>query len=160
MQKIQKLQKLHLPKERFGMLLTGSEIPPWFSRSKTVSFAKISVPDDCPMNEWVGFALCFLLVSYVVPPDVCSHEVDCYLFGPNGKVFITSRKLPPMEPCDPHLYITYLSFDELRDIICMGSDYREIEFVLKTYCCHSLEIVRCGSRLVCKQDVEDIYGNS
>jgi len=151
------MQELHLPKERFDMLITGSEIPPWFSPNKCVSFAKISVPDDCPINEWVGFALCFLLVSYDLRPEVCAHEVDCYLFGPNGKVFISSRSLPPMEPCEPHLYIIYLSFDELRDIIYKGGHFREIEFVLKTYCCSSLQIVRCGSRLVCKQDVEDIY---
>ncbi|XP_027907787.1 TMV resistance protein N-like isoform X1 [Vigna unguiculata] len=153
------LEKLRLPRERFDMLIRGSEIPPWFAPNKCVSFAKISVPHNCPINEWVGFALCFLLVSYVVPPDVCHHEVDCYFFGPHGKVCISSRCLPPMEPCDPHLYIIYLSFDELRDIICKGGDCREIEFVLKTYCCHSLQIERCGSRLVCKQDVEDIYGN-
>ncbi|KAK7389921.1 hypothetical protein VNO78_25218 [Psophocarpus tetragonolobus] len=153
-------KELRVPKARFDMLITGSEIPSWFVPQKYASVAKITVPHNCPLNEWVGFALCFLLVSYAVPPEVCHHEVDCHLFGPNGKMFISSRDLPPMEPCYPHLYILYLSIDDYRDRIYEGGDYSEIEFVLKSYCCHSLEIVKCGCRLVCKQDVKDIYGNN
>ncbi|KAK7349499.1 hypothetical protein VNO77_06917 [Canavalia gladiata] len=157
---LENLQDLCVPKARFDMLITGSEIPEWFIRQKCVSFAKIQVPHNCPPTEWVGFALCFLLVSYADPPEVCHHEVDCYLFGPNGKMFISSRNLPPMEPCYPHLYILYLSIDKFRDRIFEGGDFDEIEFVLKSYCCYSLQIVRCGCRLVCKQDVEDIYKNN
>lgn len=153
------LQGVQLPKARFDMLITGSEIPSWFIPQKCVSFAEISVPHNCPPTEWVGFALCFLLVSYADPPEECRHEVDCYLFGPRGKLFISSRDLPLMEPYYPHLYILYLSIDKFRDKIYEDGDWSEIEFVLKSYCCHSLQIVRCGSRLVCKQDVEDIYGN-
>lgn len=137
------------------MLITGCEIPSWFVPQKCVSFAKIQVPHNCPLDEWVGFALCFLLVSYAVPPELHQHEIDCYLFGPNGKMFISTRTLPPMEPCYPHLYILYLSIDQFRERIQEEDHWSEIEFVLKRYCCYSLEIVRCGSRLVCKQDVED-----
>ncbi|QHN84149.1 TMV resistance protein N [Arachis hypogaea] len=114
---------LSIPKARFDMLITGSEIPSWFVPQRCISFAKIAIPQNCPVNDWVGFALCFMLVSYADPPQVCNHEVECYLFGPKG------------------------------------GHFKEIEFVLKSYCCHSLQIVRCGSRLVCKQDVEDIFGN-
>ncbi|KHN26944.1 TMV resistance protein N [Glycine soja] len=154
------MQELCLPKTRFGMFITGSEIPSWFVPRKSVSFAKIAVPHNCPVNEWVGFALCFLLVSYAVPPEACRHEVDCYLFGPNGKKIISSRNLLPMEPCCPHLYSLYLSIDKYRDMIYEGGDGSEVEFVQKSYCCQSLGIVRCGCRLVCKQDVQDIYGNN
>ncbi|XP_027335730.1 TMV resistance protein N-like isoform X2 [Abrus precatorius] len=154
------LEAACLPRARFDMLITGGEIPSWFVPQKCVSFAKVSVPHNCPLTEWVGFALCFMLVSYDDPPGVCPHEVDCYLFGPNGKMFITSRDLPPMEPYYPHLYILYLSIDKFRDRIYGGGAGSEIEFVLKSYCCYSLQIVRCGCRLVCKQDVEDIYRNN
>ncbi|XP_020213586.1 TMV resistance protein N [Cajanus cajan] len=158
------MEGLRLPKKRFDMIITGSEIPSWFVPQKYVSFANIPIPHNCHINEWVGFALCFLLISYTVPPEACHHEVDCYLFGPNGKLFISSTDLPPMEPCYPHLYILYLSIEKYREkyqeIIYEGGDNSEIEFVLKSYCCHSLEIVRCGCRLVCKQDVEDIYENN
>ncbi|KAK7274363.1 hypothetical protein RIF29_15448 [Crotalaria pallida] len=155
------LKEMHLPKARFDMLITGNEIPSWFVPQKCVSFAKISVPRNCPPTEWVGFALCFLLVSYddLFSPEECSHEIDCCLFSPNGKKFISSRRLPLMEPGYPHLYILYLSIDEYRNTINEGGDFSEIEFALKRYCCHSLDIVRCGSRLVCKQDVADIYGS-
>ncbi|KAH1149782.1 hypothetical protein GYH30_044015 [Glycine max] len=157
---IRYLEELPLPRTRFEMLIPGSEIPSWFVPQKCVSLAKIPVPHNCPVNEWVGFALCFLLVSYANPPEACHHEVECYLFGPNGKAIISSRNLPPMELDCPHLYILYLSIDKYRDMICEGVVGSEIEFVLKSYGCQSLEIVRCGCRLVCKQDVEDIYENS
>ncbi|RYR01038.1 hypothetical protein Ahy_B06g079902 isoform B [Arachis hypogaea] len=150
---------LSIPKARFDMLITGSEIPSWFVPQRCISFAKIAIPQNCPVNDWVGFALCFMLVSYADPPQVCNHEVECYLFGPKGKMFINSRNLPLMEPYCPHLYILYLSIDKFRHTIYEGGHFKEIEFVLKSYCCHSLQIVRCGSRLVCKQDVEDIFGN-
>ena len=65
------MQELCLPKTRFGMFITGSGIPSWFVPRKSVSFAKIAVPHNCPVNEWVGFALCFLLVSYAFPPEAC-----------------------------------------------------------------------------------------
>ncbi|RDX68598.1 TMV resistance protein N, partial [Mucuna pruriens] len=138
--------QLNLPRARFDMLITGSEIPSWFVPQICVSWAKIAVPPNCPLNEWVGFALCFLLVSCAFPEE-CHHEVECYLFGPDGKMFISSRNLPPMEPNYPHLYILYLSIDKYRDIIYEGGDSGEIEFVLKSYCCNSLNIVRCGCRL-------------
>lgn len=157
------LEALCLPRKRFDMLVTGSEIPSWFVPQKWASVAEITVPHNCPPNEWVGFALCFLLVSYAVPPEVCHHEVDCCMFGPNGKKIVTSRDLPPLEPCCPHLYFLFLSIDKFRDRIYEGGEGTEIEFVLKSYCCIFLEIVRCGSRLVCKQDVEDIekfYSNT
>ncbi|CAL0315056.1 unnamed protein product [Lupinus luteus] len=152
-------QEHHLPEARFHMIITGSKIPSWFIPQKCVSFAKISVPHNCSPSEWVGFALCFLLVSYADPPEECRHRIELYLFSPNGKKFITDRVLPLLEPCYPHLYILYLSIDEYRNKISEAGEYSEIEFVLKCYCCSWLQIVRCGCRLVCKQDVEDIYGN-
>ncbi|KAE9595493.1 hypothetical protein Lal_00031031 [Lupinus albus] len=153
------LFQAHLPEARFDMVITGSKIPSWFVPQKCVSFAKISVPHNCSPSEWVGFALCFLLVSYAYPPEECRHEIELYLFSPTGKKFITTKLLPLMEPGYPHLYILYLSIEEYRNNINEVGENNEIEFVLKCYCCHSLQIVRCGSRLVCKQDVEDIYGN-
>ncbi|OIW04869.1 hypothetical protein TanjilG_13709 [Lupinus angustifolius] len=149
-------QELHLPEAIFDMIITGSKIPSWFVPQKCVSFAEISVPHNCSPSEWVGFALCFLLVSYAYPPEECRHEIQLYLFSPNGKKIITTKLLPLMEPGYPHLYILYLSIDEYRNKINEGGEYSDIEFVLKSYCCNSLQIVRCGCRLVCKQDVEDI----
>ncbi|XP_058743965.1 TMV resistance protein N-like isoform X1 [Vicia villosa] len=152
-------QEHGLPKDRFDMLITGYEIPSWFTPSKYVKVTNMSVPRNCPPNEWVGFALCFMLVSFDDQPEICDHEVSCYLFGPKGKLFITTRDLPPMEPYVRHLYILYLTIDECRDRFYDGGDCREIEFVLKTYCCDSLQVVGCGCRIVSKQDVDDMYNN-
>ncbi|GAU26525.1 hypothetical protein TSUD_361580 [Trifolium subterraneum] len=151
--------ELGLPKARFDMLITGSEIPSWFTRSKYDTCTHMAVPHDYPPTEWVGLALCFMLVCFDDQPELCDHEVSCYLFGPNGKLFIKSRHLSPMEPYVRHLYILYLSIDECRERFCEGGDCSQIEFVLKTYCCNALQVKRCGSRLVCKQDVEDVYRN-
>ncbi|WJX82949.1 hypothetical protein P8452_65650 [Trifolium repens] len=92
---------------------------------------------------------------YAIPPELCNHEIDCYLFSRNGKKLISTRRLPPMDPCSPHLYILYLSIDQFRDEILKEDFWNDIEFALKCYCCNSLQVVRCGCRLVCKQDVED-----
>lgn len=152
-------QEHGLPKNRFDMLITGYEIPSWFTPSKYVKVTNMPVPHNCPPTEWVGFALCFMLVSFDDQPEICNHEVSCYLFGPNDKLFITTRELPPMEPYVRHLYILYLTIDECRDRFYDGGDCSEIEFVLKTYCCNSLQVVGCGCRIVSKQDVEDMYKN-
>ncbi|KAJ1403510.1 Leucine-rich repeat domain superfamily [Sesbania bispinosa] len=68
------LEELHLPRARFDMLITGSEIPSWFVPQKCVSFAKIPVPNNCPPTEWVGFALCFMLVSHA-DPELCPMKL-------------------------------------------------------------------------------------
>jgi len=114
--------------------------------------------NTCSLDDWVGFSLCFLLISYVDPPELCKHDIEIYLYARNGKELIASRTLPPMNPYYPHLYILYLSIDQFRDEILKDGYWSEngIEFVLKCYCCcRSLQIVRCGCRLVCKQDVKD-----
>ncbi|XP_027352151.1 TMV resistance protein N-like [Abrus precatorius] len=144
-----------LPTARFDMLIPGTEIPSWFVPQECVSWAKVQAPTNCLLDDWVGFALCFLIVSYSIPPELCNHEIECYLFGPKGKMLVSTRRLPPMDPCYPHLYILYLSIDQFRDKILEDDYWNEIEFALKCYCCDSLQKVRCGSRLVCKQDVED-----
>jgi len=148
------LQGRCLPTTRFDMLIPGDEIPSWFVPQRSVSWANVHIPNNFPQDEWVGFALCFLLVSYAVPPELCNHEIDCYLFSPNGKQLISTRKLPPMDPCYPHLYILYLSIEQFHDKILEDDYWDDVVFSLKCYCCHSLQIVSSGRRLVCKQDVE------
>ncbi|CAJ2671262.1 unnamed protein product [Trifolium pratense] len=86
-----------LPSARFDMLIPGNEIPSWFVPQRTVSWAKIQIPNNCPLDEWVGFSLCFLLKSYADPPELCQHEIECYLCARNGKQLISNRNLPPMK---------------------------------------------------------------
>jgi hypothetical protein len=103
--------------------------------------------------------LWFLLVSYADPPELCNHEIDCYLFSSNGKLFVTTRTLPPIYESisSSPLYSLLVHWSKFRDRILKDDYWSEngIEFVLKCYCCQSLQIVRCGCRLVCKQDVKD-----
>ncbi|KAI5428594.1 hypothetical protein KIW84_033552 [Lathyrus oleraceus] len=143
-----------LPTTRFDMLIPGSEIPSWFAPQRSVSWAKLHIPCNFHQEEWVGIALCFLLVSYAVPPELCNHEIDCYLIASNDKKLISTRRLPSMDPSYPHLYILYLSIEQFRDKILDEDYWDDTEFALKCYCCDSLKILRSGCRLVCKQDVE------
>ncbi|WJX77536.1 hypothetical protein P8452_60835 [Trifolium repens] len=85
-----------------------------------------------------------LIESYAIPPELCNHELACYLFSRNGKKLISTRRLPPMDPCSPHLYILYLSIDQFSDEILKDDFWSDIEFALKCYCCNSLQVVRCG----------------
>jgi len=110
-------QERCLPYARFDMLITGDEIPSWFVLQRTVSWAKIQVPNNCFLDDWVGFSLCFLLISHADPPELCKHEIEIYLFARNGKQLIASRTLPPMNPYYPHLYILYLSIDQFHNVI-------------------------------------------
>lgn len=148
------LQGRCLPTTRFDMLIPGSEIPSWFAPQRSVSWAKLHIPCNFHQEEWVGIALCFLLVSYAVPPELCNHEIDCYLIASNDKKLISTRRLPSMDPSYPHLYILYLSIEQFRDKILDEDYWDDTEFALKCYCCDSLKILRSGCRLVCKQDVE------
>ena len=64
------LQGNCLPSTGFDMLIIGCEIPSWFVAQKCVSWAKVPVPNYCPLDEWVGFGLCFHLVNYADLPEL------------------------------------------------------------------------------------------
>ncbi|MED6135748.1 hypothetical protein PIB30_049496 [Stylosanthes scabra] len=70
-------------------------------------------------------------------------------------IIITSRNLPLMQPNRRHLYILFVSIKEYTKRSRGADD----GFQLKSSCgCGSLKILKCGCHLVCKSDVEDLYG--
>ncbi|XLS46719.1 hypothetical protein HN51_021077 [Arachis hypogaea] len=177
----------HLPRERkgicfprtpFDMLITGNEIPSWFAPLKSSSFAEIPFPHPSPPTEWLGFALCFLLVadrplkgyhaeigcftatqtsleSCILVPDIQANKIMVpYKDDWRAESPVITRHLPDMEPKQPHLFILFLSIGEYLERMHTGYG-----FGLMSWSICSLRIVQAGCRLVCKEDVQDIYGN-
>ncbi|XP_016180294.1 TMV resistance protein N isoform X5 [Arachis ipaensis] len=65
------------PRTPFDMFITGNEIPSWFAPQKSSSFAEIPFPHPSPPTEWLGFALCFLLVADR-PLGYYDAVISCY----------------------------------------------------------------------------------
>ncbi|XP_057743017.1 disease resistance protein RPV1-like isoform X2 [Arachis stenosperma] len=166
----------HLPRERkgicfprtpFDMLITGNEIPSWFAPQKSSSFAEIPFPHPSPPTEWLGYALCFLLVADR-PQKYYRTWITCYtatqtsankIMVPDkddwrGESHVITRSVPLLEAKQPHLYILFLSIGEYLERMHTGYG-----FGLRSWPGRSLRIVQAGCRLVCKEDLQDIYGN-
>ncbi|XP_025631561.1 TMV resistance protein N isoform X3 [Arachis hypogaea] len=170
-------QGICFPRTPFDMFITGNEIPSWFAPQKSSSFAEIPFPHPSPPTEWLGFALCFLLVadrplgyydaviscytatqtsleSCILVPDIQANKImvrdkDEWM----TETHVISRNVPVMEPKQPHLYILFLSIGEYLERMHTGYG-----FGLACWYDGSL-IVQAGCRLVCKEDLQDIYGN-
>ncbi|QHO22372.1 hypothetical protein HN51_046255 [Arachis hypogaea] len=170
-------QGICFPRTPFDMFITGNEIPSWFAPQKSSSFAEIPFPHPSPPTEWLGFALCFLLVadrplgyydaviscytatqtsleSCILVPDIQANKImvrdkDEWM----TETHVISRNVPVMEPKQPHLYILFLSIGEYLERMHTGYG-----FGLACWYDGSL-IVQAGCRLVCKEDLQHIYGN-
>ncbi|XP_020970798.1 TMV resistance protein N isoform X6 [Arachis ipaensis] len=70
-------QGICFPRTPFDMFITGNEIPSWFAPQKSSSFAEIPFPHPSPPTEWLGFALCFLLVADR-PLGYYDAVISCY----------------------------------------------------------------------------------
>ncbi|XP_052113193.1 TMV resistance protein N-like [Arachis duranensis] len=157
------------PRTRFDMLITGNEIPSWFAPQKSSSFAEIPFPHPSPPTEWLGFALCFLLVADR-PLKYYHTWITCYtatqtsankIMVPDkddwrAESHVITRIVPLMEPKLPHLYILFLSVGEYLERMHTGYGFGLTCWPEND---GSLRIVQAGCRLVCKEDVQDIYGN-
>ncbi|MED6108402.1 hypothetical protein PIB30_023621 [Stylosanthes scabra] len=123
------LKGLSFPMKPFDMLITGNEIPSWFAPQKSSFFAEIPYLHHYPPIEWVGCAVCFLLVSDANPPRMCHHKITCsfgtrtllessevvpdeydWAYDWSDEPWRISRNLPPMEPKQPHVYILFLPY--------------------------------------------------
>ncbi|XP_057742567.1 uncharacterized protein LOC130960999 [Arachis stenosperma] len=156
------------------MLITGNEIPSWFAPQKSssfaeipfphpcppTSFAEIPFPHPCPPTEWLGFAVCFLLVADR-PLVYGDTEIACYKIMKQDKDDwraespVITRNVPLLEPKLPHLYILFLSIGEYPERMHTGYGFR----LMRCPDCGPLKIVQAGCRLVCKEDLQDIYRN-
>ncbi|XP_020970808.1 TMV resistance protein N isoform X3 [Arachis ipaensis] len=172
------LKGICFPRKRFDMFITGNKIPSWFAPQKSSSFAEIPFPHPSPPTEWLGYALCFLLVadrplgyydaeitcftatqtsleSRILVPDIQAKKITV----PDkdhwrAESYVITRSVPLMEPKQPHLYILFLSIGEYLERMHTGYG-----FGLTSWSDGSLRIVQAGCRLVCKEDLQDIYGN-
>ncbi|KAK7295110.1 hypothetical protein RJT34_18014 [Clitoria ternatea] len=92
--------------DSFDMVITGNEIPAWFVHREDGGYA--SAPHDCPKNNCVGIALCFLLISGAADPsEILHYKVRCCLGSRRG-LCLKETTLPYMKPGRPHLYILLL----------------------------------------------------
>ncbi|XP_027350290.1 TMV resistance protein N-like [Abrus precatorius] len=145
--------------DSFDMVITRSEIPSWFIHQEDGEY--VSVPRNCPLNDRVGIALCFLLISYADPYEGFNYVVKCCLGSPLGKC-IRETRLSRMESGYAHLYILFLADPQSWGQICLGSRFglfqKAKDFTDDDKCGHpdllDLKVVSCGSRWLYKKDIQ------
>ncbi|KAK7340281.1 hypothetical protein VNO77_20983 [Canavalia gladiata] len=151
----------HPPKVgSFDMLITGEKIPSWFVHREDGEY--VSVPFNCPLNDSVGIAVCFLLISYARPSENFLYTVECCLDSRLGK-HIMERQLSWIKPGCPHLYVLLLTGHEFNDQIHQDSRFglfqkakvfSQFDGQCRDPNLLDLKIVCCGSRLLYMQDIE------
>ncbi|KAK7295116.1 hypothetical protein RJT34_18020 [Clitoria ternatea] len=154
-QSLRIIRTLSSKMDSFDMVITGSEIPAWFVHQEDGEH--VSASHDCSTNDYVGIALCFLLISYAVDPsETVRFEVQCCLDS-RRDICLKKRTLPYMKPCHPHLYVLFL--DPSRCEIRSHSRFGLFQTAKPAIDCHfpnplDLKRVSCGSRWLHKQDIE------
>ncbi|KAG4123264.1 hypothetical protein ERO13_D11G316500v2 [Gossypium hirsutum] len=162
-------------KEKFDIIMPGSEIPGWFSQQKGDFFIKIPLPinlqEDC---EWIGVACCCIFVNNDASRDVGFIDCGALMYGRNRRQierrgYLVGKRFgkPIMKD---HIFLRYWSRDKLYPF-SLKDKYGGCEtHNLRTTDCvdhkrdglhvffngHSLKVKKCGVRIVYEKDLEEI----
>ncbi|TYI03736.1 hypothetical protein ES332_A11G361800v1 [Gossypium tomentosum] len=156
-------------------MMSGSEIPEWFSRQKSDSSIKIPLPINLPKDsQWIGVACCCIFFNN----DASRKEtIRCYgsLFrGENRRPVCWrargARRRFSRSIMKDHLFLRYFPRDQLSPF--SSEDYcgynEGIYFLTADYfdqICHefevsfirsSVKVKKCDIRVVYEKDLEEI----
>ena len=136
------------------MGITGREIPSWFVHQQEGNSVSVPASSNCPLNERLGIALCFLLQASESGEEFFPFEtIRLRLAVRNGNRIITDRISTEMGP-GYQLYIVCLKSDCLSDEFHQDNCFElSIENnVLKD----ELKILSSAARWVYAEDVENL----
>ena len=140
---------------QFHFLIPGSEIPKWFSHQSEGTSLNLQGPSD-----FMGMAMCavFVLRQHRSPQY---HHIYfyCDVIGTKISENLNIGFSEEFGKIDSyHLWMKYFPFKgkwqkELNEIDANGSSQIVVKF--ETFS-PGLEVMKCGARLVYKQDIEDL----
>ncbi|KAL6269238.1 hypothetical protein ACE6H2_026149 [Prunus campanulata] len=154
----------------FELITPGRKIPEWFSNRSLGDSLTVELPlDSC--TTWMGIALC---AAFEVPADLC--EFHCFRitsFSEGESTHRFSRSFKIGDVVSDHLWVIFLSREQVKTKcsqikVLFAIDRCQREESEYSSCTHysdqeemwgdkeSVPSVKCGFRLVHKQDVEQL----
>ncbi|XP_030933173.1 inactive disease resistance protein RPS4-like [Quercus lobata] len=154
------LQGHFLLKNRYNIVIPGSEIPEWFRHQSIGDEVSIQEPYSLLCNEWMGIAICVVFCSL---PRHQIHEhcyLACYLIA-NGKEMSFAPITGDIFPLSDHIWLIYLLPQYYKEkgikLVweCDVDGFSQIGVRIENYS-RGLEVKKCGFRLVYKKDIKDL----
>uniref|UniRef100_A0A7N2MH25 ADP-ribosyl cyclase/cyclic ADP-ribose hydrolase n=1 Tax=Quercus lobata TaxID=97700 RepID=A0A7N2MH25_QUELO len=147
----------------YQIVFPGSEIPEWFSHQCMGDEVNIMEPFSHLRNEWIGIAVCVVFCSG--PHFQIYHEEQTSrTFGYltiNGKQTFIGLVLNKIVDLSDHICLDYrlpescLNEKDRKSLWeCDANGFCEI--VIKFENTRSILVKKCGLRVVCKKDIEDL----
>ncbi|KAH1084175.1 hypothetical protein J1N35_023936 [Gossypium stocksii] len=158
-------------RKMFDIIMPGSEIPEWFSQQKCDFFIKIPLRINLQEDsEWIGVACCCIFVNNDASRDVGFIDCGALMHGRNPRQIerrgwlVGKRFNKPI--MKDHIFLRYWLRDKLypfkyggcetnnlRTRDCLDHKYDGLHVFFNG---HSLKVKKCGVRIVCEKDLEEI----
>nr|XP_015866434.2 TMV resistance protein N-like [Ziziphus jujuba var. spinosa] len=149
----------------FDIVIPGTVVPEWFRHQKMGPSVRIKLPKKWSNNNWIGFVFCVVFDVFENVPVVEDHdylksensqEITCQLYTEEGPIrtgfgFNISRGTLIESS---HLWVHYISNGSFKERMAMWNRTSYIEASFGTGS-QSLDVKKCGFRVVYKQDVEE-----
>nr|XP_048333643.1 disease resistance protein RPP2B-like [Ziziphus jujuba var. spinosa] len=156
--KIQNQELSHLI-GHFDIVIPGTIVPGWFRHQKMGSSVRIKLPKKWSNNNWIGFVFCVVFDVYENHGHLKSEnseEITCQLYTEEDPIStgfgLNISRGTLIE--SSHLWIHYISNESFRERMAMWNRTSYIEASFGTGS-QSLDVKKCGFRVVYKQDVEE-----
>ena len=155
---------------RYDIIIPGNKIPKWF-RHQNIGAVEVNINEPSHLcNEWMGIAVS---VVFCYNPHQFDYSISflnrrqthyrgsilCWLIV-NGKKMSPAASTVTIGVLSDHIWLLYfLPQYQEKDIKSLWerdvNGFGEIGIRIKT---HSLEVKKCGLRMVYKKDIEDLNG--
>ena len=145
---------------RYEIIIPGSVIPEWFSHQSSGVEVNIKEPSSHLCDEWMGIAVCVVFCS------LSQHQIydTCLLsceFIANGKLMSATPRTRTVVGLSDHIWLLYLlpryyKEDDIKLLKeCEANEFIQIGIKIETSV-SSMEVKKCGFRMVYKKDMEDL----
>ena len=159
-------------KQSYGLSISRSEIPKWFSHQNVGVSVNLQVPSDL-CNKLVGIAMCvgFVVRQIINPPEqfdgsdleyvleAATHGIECCITA--NMLSVTSWEFHILGEFGKieqnHLWLEYFPSqcfgEHLKKVLSQSDAKIEISFRAHGL---GLNVTKCGARLAYEQDIEDL----
>ena len=157
-------------KRSYTVLISGSEIPKWFSHQNVGGSVNLQVPSDLLGNKLMGIVVCAVFVFRKHHPFQDygnmggTHGLTCFVRGADGHPGISlSEEFGKIESYQlwliyfPSTYFGAEWNEILNKVDANGFSQIEVNFIPRG---PGLEVTKCGAHLGSKRDIEDLINQT